>query len=136
MSNITELSESRFLKKEDCNPARLLTIRECDTNAVISRDGKDEPCWVLFFEEEEKGLVLRSTNAQLVASVTGSQETNDWPGHKVVLYSDPTIQMKGKVVGGIRVRAPKKQVANAPRAVTPPPAPTVNDQEDPGDESY
>jgi hypothetical protein len=38
-----------------------------------------------------------------------------------VLYVDPNVSYGGKVVGGIRVRAPKKSAA------APPPPPPVSD---------
>lgn len=79
--------------------------------------------WVVYFTELEKGLVLNSTNAQIIAGFLKSDETDEWRGHKVVLYSDPNISYGGRVTGGIRVRAPKAKpqaIAAAPAVAQPP----------------
>ena len=47
---------------------------------------------------------------------------NDWVGHKIVLYHDPTVSFGGKLVGGIRVRMPRNAKA-APAKAAPKPAP-------------
>jgi hypothetical protein len=66
-------------------------------------------------------MVLNQTNAKLIAQITGSEETEEWNGHQVVCYNEPSIAFAGKITGGIRVRAPKKQ---PPRPVpVPAPAP-------------
>lgn len=123
MPNINTLKESRFLKKEDCGPGILVTIRSCEQINVAKEGAPEELKWCLNFEETEKPMVLNSTNAQIIAAIVGSQETDNWSGHKVVLYSDPTITFGGKLIGGIRARAPRNQsVTPASRVMTPPPA--------------
>ena len=69
-------------------------------------------------------MVLNSTNGQAVAAITGSEETDDWIGRKVVLYDDPNVSFGGKLVGGIRIRAPRGQAAKA-IAAAPKPAPVA-----------
>jgi hypothetical protein len=76
-------------------------------------------------------MSLNSTNAQIIAQITGSEDTDHWPGHRIVLYNEPSIAFKGKVIGGIRVRAPKAQAVaptvNVPVQTSPPVAtPHVN----------
>jgi hypothetical protein len=63
--------------------------------------------YALYFEELEKPMVLNSTNGQLIAKIVGSDETDEWAGKQIVLYHDPNISFQGRLVGGIRVRAPK-----------------------------
>ncbi len=69
------------------------------------------------------------TNGQLIAKITKSEETDAWSGHKIVLYDDPSVSFGGKLVGGIRVRAPRLPAAarpaqaQAPRQAAPPPPP-------------
>lgn len=111
--NINELKKSKYLKKEDCGNGIVVTIRQCMMENVAKQGEPEEEKAVLYFVELEKPIVVNSTNAQLIAAITGSEETDDWNGHKIVLYSDPNVtNMQGKVVGGIRVRAPKQ----APKA--------------------
>ena len=74
--------------------------------------------WVMYFTEAVKGLVLNPTNGQIIAQFIGSDESDNWVGHKVVLYDEPNISFGGKLVGGIRVRAPRVQ--GQPPAATKP----------------
>jgi hypothetical protein len=74
--------------------------------------------WCLTFAEC-KPMVLNSTNGQVIAAFLGSENTDDWVGHKIVLFNDPSVMYAGKFSGGLRARAPKNQ--GAPRAT---PAPT------------
>lgn len=121
MPNIkNEISESRFLSKADCNPPILVTINHAE-KVNIAQEGQGlDLRWTLFFDGHEKGLIIKPINYQLIAQITGSEDTDHWTGHKIVLYVDPTIQMQGKLVGGVRVRAPKK-----PAIIPPPVAPRL-----------
>lgn len=110
--NINSLRESKYLKKEDCDTGILFTIREMKQENVAKDDEPDDMKWILYSEEYPKGLVLNSTNAQLIAGIVKSEETDDWPGKRIVLFNDPSVSYAGKVTGGIRVRAPKTQPAS------------------------
>jgi hypothetical protein len=107
MPKISEMRESKFLKKEDVGAGALLTITGCEQHNVAKEGAGEELKWCLSFAEVDKPLVLNSTNAQLCARICGSDDTDDWTGKKVVLYTDPNVSFQGKVTGGIRVRAPK-----------------------------
>ncbi len=84
--------------------------------------------WCMAFNEVEKPMVLNSTNGQIIAAITGSEETDNWIGKKIVLYDDPNVSFGGKLVGGIRVRAPRGKAATAP---APKPGPVAPPEEDP-----
>ena len=121
--NISQLKESKFLKKDDCGSGILVTIDHL-THENVAKEGSDpEMKWAVHFKETDKPMVLNSTNAQLIAGITKSEETDDWTGHKIVLYNDPTVSFGGKVMGGIRVRAPRNQPAKptqpAPKLAAP-----------------
>jgi hypothetical protein len=129
--HINQLRESKFLKKEDCGRGVLVTIKGLIQEDVAMEGEPSELKWCLQFNETAKPMSLNSTNAQIIAQITGSEDTDHWPGHRIVLYNDPTISFKGKIIGGIRVRAPKAQAVaptvNAPVQSTPPVAmPHVN----------
>lgn len=112
MPHINQLKESRFLKKEDCGPGILVTIKDCVQENVGMEDQPEELKWVLQFQENPKMLTLNATNAQIIASVCGSEITENWIGHKIVLFDDPNVMFKGKRTGGVRARAPKGQAAS------------------------
>lgn len=102
--HIRQLKTSRFCSKDDVEPARLVTIRDCVQDNVAPADQPAELKWLLEFDEDVRPLVLNNTNGQLIARYLGSNESDDWIGKQVVLYNDPTVSFAGKVTGGIRVR--------------------------------
>ena len=119
------MKETKFLKREDVGAGVLVTIRGLTQENVAKEGAAPEHKWCLHFDELEKPLVLNSTNGQLIAQIAKSEETDDWTGTKVVLYDDPSVSFQGKLVGGIRVRAPRNQPAARPAAAaaaTRPPA--------------
>ena len=102
MPNISELRDSRYLKKEDCPLG--LTIRDL-VQENVGMEGHEDIKWVLYFNETPKGLVLNTTNGQIMAENFGSEEMNDWMGKRVELYNDKNVMYAGKRIGGVRVRS-------------------------------
>lgn len=113
------MKSSKFLKKEDVGNGALLTMVRVTQENVAKEGSEPEMKWALHFAETDKPLVLNSTNAQIIGQFTGSDHTDGWANKKVVLYHDPNIAFGGKLIGGIRARAPKQA---APAAPTPAPA--------------
>lgn len=108
---ISQLSESKYLKKEDVMPAITVTISGL-TQENLARDNEPpEYKYILNFTNNVKPMVLNSTNGQLIAHVLGSDETDDWKGKSITLYNDPTVSFAGKLTGGIRVQIPQQQPA-------------------------
>lgn len=128
MPKTNEMIDSKFLKKEDVGAGVLLTVSGCVQRNVAKQGSDPELKWCLTFHEEEKPLVLNSTNIQLCQQVFQSDDTDHWVGKPIVLYTDPTIMFGGKVVGGIRVRKPKGKPKSEPVTA---PAPMVNEDEVP-----
>lgn len=139
--NIAQLKDSKFLTRADVGKGMLVTIRGDVFQENVAKQGAPEELrWCIQFDECEKPMVLNSTNGQLIAKVTGSEESERWNGHKVVLFDDPTVSFGGKLVGGIRVRAPRqppaKPVPSAIRSAPPvvvQPAPQPESEYDPGE---
>ncbi len=124
MPKISEMRESKFLKQTDVGRGVLATVEGCVQMNVAKEGADPEMKWCLTFVDVDKPLVINSTNAQLCAKIFQSDDTDDWHGKRVVLYADPNVSFQGKLVGGIRVRAPK------PSAVAPvvaKPEPTDDD---------
>ena len=122
MSNLSDIRSSKFLKKEDVGRGVLVTVKEV-TKENIAKEGADpELKFCIWFQELDKPLVLNSTNGQMIAKITTHEDDieQNWPGTKIVLYTDDNVSFAGKLVGGIRVRAPKNSVKPKPApAVTP-----------------
>ena len=124
--NLGDLKESKFLKKEDVGAGTLATISGL-TQENVAKEGADPEMKVcVHFTELPKPLVLNSTNGQLIARVSGHEEDieRNWVGTKVVLYTDHNVSFAGKLVGGIRIRAPKAGYAAPPLQQAQPQAPT------------
>lgn len=123
--NVNDLKKSKFLTQKDVQTPVLVTIRGDEEVNVAKEGAEPEMRFALHFVELDKPLILNSTNGQIIAAIAGSGDSEDWVGKQIVLYSDPNIFFGGKMVGGIRVRAPKNQSSPAPR-----PAPMVKPQVD------
>lgn len=117
MPKTSEMRESKFLKQNDVGRGALGTVEKCLQMNVAKEGADPEMKWCLTFQEIDKPLVLNATNIQLCEKIFGSDDTDHWRGKRIVLYADPNVSYQGKLVGGIRVRAPK------PGAVAPPPPP-------------
>jgi hypothetical protein len=107
--NVSDLKTSKFLKKEDVGNGVLVTISKITRENVAMEGAGEELKATLHLEELDKPLVLNPTNGQIIASITGFGEDieKNWVGHKIVLFADPNISFNGRLVGGIRARAPK-----------------------------
>ena len=121
MPSINDLKKSNFLTRHDCGRGILVTIRGYEQINVSKEGAPEDLKWALTFNEAEKPLVLNSTNGQIIAGITKSEDFDGWIGQKIVLYDEPNISFGGKLVGGIRVRAPRNQPAPATKA-SPAPA--------------
>jgi hypothetical protein len=117
--NFTDLYPSRYLTKGNFEKPALLTISRIEVENVAPDNMAPERKPVLFFAELEQGMVLNKTNGNTVASLYGAN-TDGWIGQRIVVYNDPSVRDPGgRIVGGIRLRAPK------PQAVAPAPAPAA-----------
>jgi hypothetical protein len=105
---------SKFLKKDDADPARVVTIRGIKQVNVAQDDKPEELKYCLFFTELDKPLVLNSTNIQLLTHYLGTDETDEWKGKKVEIYNDPSVSYGGKLTGGVRVRLPSGAAQGKP----------------------
>lgn len=132
MPSVSDLKQSKFLTKADVTPDQLVTIRGYEQVNVAKEGAPQEDKYALHFNEMEKPLVLNSTNGQIIAAITGSEDFDGWIGKKIVLYFDPNISFAGKLTGGIRCRAPKTKptpVQSAPKATTAPAQAIVEDDD-------
>jgi hypothetical protein len=110
MPKIAQMLPSKYLKKEDVESPLLLTMAEVSQESIGQGDEMEDK-WILHFLEDVKPMVLNSTNMRLIEMATGSDDSDHWVGKKIVAYNDPNISFGGKIVGGIRLRAPQKPKA-------------------------
>ena len=99
----SELKQSKYMKKEDCgDDGILVTIAALKQENVAPDNKPEEMKWILYFQGDEKPLVLNGTNTKLIEKALGSDETDDWIGQKIVLFNDENVEYMGEVVGGVR----------------------------------
>jgi hypothetical protein len=121
---------SRFLNAADLNDKpRGLTIKSVQQELLGNGTEEKKQKTVLHFEGERKGMVLNVTNWNSVVDVTGEDDSDNWPTHRIELYPWMT-EMKGVPTPCIRIRKPSdtlplghpKQKAKAtakPKALPP-----------------
>lgn len=120
MVSFTSMQESKFIKKEDLDQDRgnLVTIREFKNMKVDDSGDEPEYKWIVFFREFTKGMVLNATNREVLKRIYGD-DTEACIGQKIVIYVDENISFAGKLVGGIRMRAPRRPAAPPVEPVQP-----------------
>ena len=97
---VSEKFASNFLKAEDLQGRRVHVV----IASVGDEEINDENHLVVYFRGKQKALILNKTNASYLAAAI-SDETDDWPGHEIVLY--PTkVNFQGKMVDAIRIEMP------------------------------
>lgn len=114
MADISKYRDTNYLKQEDVPKPILATISHCKEEDVSIQGQPEKIKCVIYFKEEIKPLVANWTNLQRIHRITEDGDTDHWGGTKIVLYVDEDVEFGGKIVGGIRVRAPKQQAQQEP----------------------
>lgn len=79
--------------------ARKLTIK-----SVGMREFEEGMKTEVWFKEVEKSLICNRTNWVSIATVTGQDDDDKWPGHQVTFFAKKVQDASGKMVWGIRVQ--------------------------------
>lgn len=107
---IGEAFPSKWIKAADLGGQKV-TVTIDSTEMANVAQGEDDKL-VVYFRGKKKGFVLNVTNANMIAEITGSEETEDWPGHQIALY--PTkVDYSGRRVDAIRVDYPAQQAVKS-----------------------
>ncbi len=137
MANVNELSESKYVAKEDVGNGLVVSITGYSKQDV-SRDCDPASMKYVLKFAECKPLVLNKTNGKRIASIIHemygitrdlsededgtrcptNEQFQHWIGRKIVLWNNPEIEFQGETTGGIRVRAVggQPETNNAPVA--------------------
>jgi hypothetical protein len=107
---MNEAFPSKYLKAdvdvpEDSDVVLVINDASMET---LGQGKEAEEKVILYFNGTDKGLVLNKTNWGLIAKALGSDDTDDWTGKAISLYSTD-VQFGNDFVRSIRVRprAPK-----------------------------
>lgn len=115
---VKDMIQSKFLRKEDFDEDQICTIKDVKLENV-GKDDSPEERWVLFFRERDKGMVLNITTIRVLEAAYGG-DSDHWVGNKVLVYVDPNVSFGGKIVGGLRLRTPKKTAPPPATKMAPP----------------
>jgi hypothetical protein len=102
---------SKHLKQSDVPSPIVATIAGVEMREVGTEDNAETKA-VMDFKEDLKSLVLNVTNITTLEMLYGD-DSDQWIGKKIEIYSDPSIMYAGKRVGGLRVREPGQTPALA-----------------------
>lgn len=97
-------SNSNFLKAEDLQGKKpVLTIASADVVEKDYGDGQGpKKQVVLAFNGTDKVLGLNRTNANRIAELTGSDDSDDWVGRTIKLFVEQ-VTFQNKTVPAIRI---------------------------------
>lgn len=101
---VNDLYSSVYLKAGDIpETGMIVTIAETRMETLgQGKDAEEKP--VLYFEEQQKGMVMNKTNSKAIVKVLGFDDTDDWVGHKIRLVATE-VPFKDDMVEAIRVSA-------------------------------
>lgn len=108
---------SSFLGKQHIDPDNdlVVTISEVEAKEVQNGRGGKEIKRIMYFEEPDvRPMILNVTNGQTIEKLLGTPYTEEWKGHRIALWVDPSVpNPSGKGNGGLRVRdyVPKVETA-------------------------
>lgn len=109
-----------FLKTDDLQGRQIpVTIESVGVEEVKGDHGVEKKL-VARFVGKDKGLILNMTNCELLEQIAGTDEYEQWPGTRIVLYPT-TTKFGGKTVPCLRIKQAGNGQVVAPRTVAPPP---------------
>tara|TARA_R110002050_G_scaffold104327_5_gene213744 strand:- start:3165 stop:3644 length:480 start_codon:yes stop_codon:yes gene_type:complete len=85
----------------------VVTIDKLAQDKVTGQQGRKEDCFVVFYKEFDKPMILNRTNAKAIEKVAGSGLIEDWKGNQVTLYVESGVKAFGEVVDALRIRDSK-----------------------------
>lgn len=102
MTTITDLFPSRYLAAADLEGHdKTVTIRRHDVEEMFTQNKRAKKP-VLYFNGEQKGMVLNKTNALIIAELYG-ETLEDWRGKAITLYP-AEVEAFGRNTIALRVR--------------------------------
>jgi hypothetical protein len=103
-----DMFPSKYLKASDAETDLTLTVSRLAKETMKNRDGQDEEKYVIFFAEQEKGMVLNKTNKNTLVDLYG-EETDDWIGKKVILTA-VDVDAFGETQAALRISHKKPAI--------------------------
>jgi hypothetical protein len=115
------------MRKSEACPSKYFRAKDCPEDWVLNAEielarmekfeggrGKDGgEKMVCYFRRQKSGLVIGPVLWDALIELTGEEDSDNWPGHRVQLYRDVT-QFGRETVPCIRVRAAPESSAKKP----------------------
>jgi hypothetical protein len=107
----SEFDKSKYLRAEDLKADKKFRIKEV-TVEVIGNGADKEQKLTVWFTNDPRGLVLNKTNNRVLRGAFGD-DVSGWKD-KIVVVFPTTVEFRGKMVPGLRIRIPApKQAATS-----------------------
>jgi len=103
----SNVGNSPYFTREDVGDGLVGTISGVIRENVSPPDEPADMKWVVEFIDHVKKLVLNITRTRQITKIAGGPSEEEWICHRIEMFDDPTVEYKGKEVGGTRVRKPK-----------------------------
>ncbi len=113
MANINEMVQSKYLKQSDIPDPLIVSVQGVKQVNMAKEGEAPEYKWAIKFRELDKPMILNSTNIHVAAKVFASDDTDNWKGKEIIIYTDPNVSFGGQVVGGLRFRGQEKAPTKA-----------------------
>jgi hypothetical protein len=111
--------KSRFFKADDLDGDRKLRIKGV-TEELVGAGAEKEKKLVVWFTNDERGLVLNRLNNRTLRGAFGD-DTVGWAGKVIIIFA-MMVEMRGKMVPGLRVRIPPPKHGGAEVTIKPKPS--------------
>ena len=108
MPRTNEMIQSKYLKTADIPDPVIVTVVKVGKVNLAKEDAAPEYKWAIRFQEFQKAMVLNSTNIKIAEKVFGSDNTDDWAGKEIILFTDENVTFGGELVGGLRFKGQEK----------------------------
>lgn len=95
----------------------VVTVKGVGTAKVTGQSGRKEDCFVVYFTEMDKPMILNRTNAKAIEKVSESGMVEDWVGTRVVLYVEKGVKAFGDVVDALRIRDKKPSLTKMTKEI-------------------
>jgi hypothetical protein len=115
----SDYDKSRFHKADGLDGDLKLRIKGV-TEELVGAGAEKEKKLVVWFTNDERGLVLNRVNNRALRGAFGD-DTAGWAG-KVIIIFPTMVEMRGKMVPGLRVRIPPPKQASQAATVKPKPS--------------
>jgi hypothetical protein len=109
--------QSRFLKAADLEREKKFRIKSV-TEELVGVEQKEQKL-VVWFSNDERGLVLNKTNNRTIRGAFGDA-VDGWVG-KIIIIFPTMVDMRGKLTPALRVRIPPPKQTGASAAPSAPP---------------